>query len=326
MQEHYSATGAGQQAGAVTYFGFLSFFPVLALAVFAVGLVSHIYPDADADLASALNSVLPGLVGGDNGVQLSDIRTFSGLAGVVGLLGVLYSGLGWLSALRSALTVVFETPRGETPSFLTGKLRDLSTLVVLGTVLFVTVPLAGFVGGFSGSLLDLVGLDETLSPLITALTVVLGIAANALLFFTMFRLLAGAHVPRHSLWQGAALGAVAFEVLKQLANVLFKLTQGNAAFQAFGVALILLVWINYFSRLTLYAAAWAWTTPEARAARPVREGDPVHGPPLPSGPDAERHLATRPADTPPPWQSFAVGAGLGAAFSALVAELRRPSR
>ena len=32
MQEHYSAVKAGQQAGAVTYFGFLSFFPILALA------------------------------------------------------------------------------------------------------------------------------------------------------------------------------------------------------------------------------------------------------------------------------------------------------
>ena len=45
-QEHYGATKSSQQAGAVTYFGFLSVFPVLALAFFVVGWVSQVFPDA----------------------------------------------------------------------------------------------------------------------------------------------------------------------------------------------------------------------------------------------------------------------------------------
>ena len=45
MQEHYGAVKAGQQAGAVTYFAFLSFFPILALAFFAVGLVAEVLPE-----------------------------------------------------------------------------------------------------------------------------------------------------------------------------------------------------------------------------------------------------------------------------------------
>jgi membrane protein len=35
----------------------------------------------------------------------------------------------------------------------------------------------------------------------------------------------------------------------------------------FGVTLILLVWINYFSRLVMFAAAWAYTSPSALAVR-----------------------------------------------------------
>ena len=34
MQEHFGSVKAGQQAGAITYFAFLSFFPILALAFF----------------------------------------------------------------------------------------------------------------------------------------------------------------------------------------------------------------------------------------------------------------------------------------------------
>ncbi|MBZ5733244.1 YihY/virulence factor BrkB family protein [Nocardioides sp. TRM66260-LWL] len=328
MQEHYGSVQAGQQAGAVTYFAFLSFFPVLALAVFVVGLVSKVYPDADADLQRALDSVVPGIL--DGSLSLKDLRTFSGLAGVVGLLGVLYSGLGWLSALRGALTVVFAPPEEKQPSFVAGKLRDLASLVVLGSILFVAVAVTGFVAGFSGDVLGFLGLDSTLGWVVRLLSVALGLAANAVLFFAMFRLLAAAHLPASSLWQGAVLGAVLFEVLKQLAGLLLAGTRGSPAFQAFGVALILVVWINYFTRLVLYCAAWSATSPAALAVRPFPEPDPVQGPALPSAADLDEHGVAVlvphggevPVDQPRPWQSFAVGAGVGAAVGALLSGLR----
>ena len=42
--------GAGDQlAGAITYFGFLSFFPLLALGFSVVGYISYVYPSAQAE-------------------------------------------------------------------------------------------------------------------------------------------------------------------------------------------------------------------------------------------------------------------------------------
>jgi membrane protein len=92
--------------------------------------------------------------------------------------------------------------------------------------------------------------------------------ASTVLLLTMFKLLIKeSHVPRGALVRGALLGAVGFEVLKLAANLLLAQTKGNPAFQAFGVALILLVWINYFSRLIMYSAAWAYTSPAALEQR-----------------------------------------------------------
>jgi membrane protein len=282
MQEHYGAAKAGQQAGAMTYFAFLSFFPILALAFFVVGIVSQFYDGADADLREAINSILPGIVGNDpDELSLDDIRTFSGWAGLIGLAGVLYSGLSWVSALRDALVVVFEVPAREQPGFVTGKLRDLLTLASLGIVLLVAVAVTGFVSGFSGDVVAWFHIDADLGWIATLVTVVLGLAANALLFYLMFRLPADPHTPRRSLWQGALLGALGFEALKQVSKYLLESTKDQPAFQAFGIALILLVWINYFSRVVLYAAAFAHTSREARAARVVEDAPPVQGPPSP---------------------------------------------
>ena len=136
-----------------------------------------------------------------------------------------------------------------------------------------------------------------------------------LLFFAMFVLLAEPQTPRRSLWAGALLGALAFEVLKQLSTLLFKSTQGNPAFQAFGIALIVLVWINYFSRVVLYAASFAHTSRAARALRGPEPVAPVEGPPSPP-------LASRPTPEPAPaWVTpYVAGA---ASTLAMVAVARR---
>lgn len=321
MQEHFGASNSGQQAGAITYFAFLSFFPVLALAFFSVGLLSAVLDGADDALRTAVTSLFPGMIGTEEGqLQLRDFRSFSGLAGVVGLAGVLYSGLGWVSALREALESVFEVPQEEQPGFVAGKLRDLAALVAIGSTLLVSVAVSGLVSRFSSQLLEWVGLDAELSWFVKLLTIGLGLLANVVLFFTMFRLLGGPETPRRSLLSGALLGAVLFEVLKRAAGLIIAQTEGQPAFQAFGIALVMLVWINYFSRLVLYAASWAWTSPlarEARAAAASREPvAPVQGPALPSGEDAVR-------DEPGSSRAGPFVAGAAAALGVVAAARRR---
>jgi membrane protein len=311
-QEHYGSTNASQQAGAATYFGFLSVFPVLALAFFVVGYVSRVFPAAQDTLIDAIDEMIPGMLGsGDNQIQITDIQDAAGAVGLIGLVGVLFAGLGWLSALRSALFVVFELPDKDQPNFVMGKARDLVTLAVLGAVLIFAVAFTGLVSGFSDQVLEWFGLGTELGWLVQIVVVVLGLAANALLFFAMFRLLADPGLPMRAMWSGAFLGAVGFEVLKQLSGYLIRSTSGQPAFQVFGLALILLVWINYFSRVILYAASWAWTDPLAREQRVTEPAAPVQGPQLPA---LETEGAAHHSRVGP----FVAGAALGAAATAAV--------
>ena len=269
MLSHYGSVNANSQAGAVTYFGFLSFFPILAIAFFVVGYVVRVYPDAQQQLTEQLNTALPGVFG-PGGISLDTVQQNAGKVGLIGLVGLLYAGLGWLSGMRVALETVFVVPSYEHPNFVIGKLRDLLTLVLLGAILSVSVVLSSAVTDFSRTILDLVGLGAGFPTtlLLALLGHVLAIAASTVLLLTMFRLLADQpHLPRNALVRGAVLGAVLFELLKLLANLLLAQTQKSPAFQAFGVALILLVWINYFSRFVMYAAAWSYTSPDALAKR-----------------------------------------------------------
>jgi membrane protein len=274
-QQHYGRVNAGSQAGAVTYYAFLSFFPIMALAFFVVGYVARYYPEAQSNLVDGIEQVLPGMIGsGEGQIELSTIQSAAATVGIIGVVTLVYSGLGWLSGMRTALQVVFELPADRRPSFLIGKARDLVTLVVVGFTLLMSVALSGGVTRLSDQVLDLVDLDHDLSWTVAGAAVLVALLANTVLFFVLFTVLARPRTPRRALWQGALLGSIGFEILKQLSSSLLAATHRSPAFQAFGIALILLVWINYFSRIVMYAAAWAVTAPSAREALEV-EARPV---------------------------------------------------
>ncbi|MBD8868650.1 YihY/virulence factor BrkB family protein [Nocardioides donggukensis] len=285
MVQHYGEVKGNLQAGAVTYFAFLSFFPILALAFATVGYVSRVYPDAQEDLLKAIEALLPDMVGeGDGQISLTAIEDAAPGIFSVGLLTVLYAGLGWLSAMRDALRVVFEEPLTEQPNFFVGKGRDLLTMVTLGLVLMLSVAVSSVVTTLAEPILEFLGLGIGAEPLLWALAMALGLAASSVLFFALFRLLADPDEPTRALWAGALLGAVGFEALKQLSRFLLAGTAERPAFQAFGIALILVVWINYFSRVVMFAAAWAFTDPASRAARERAEWERAHSASVPEGP------------------------------------------
>jgi membrane protein len=270
MVQHYSLMKGSLQAGAVTYFAFLSFFPILALAFAVIGYVAGVYQGAQTDLVKAISDVLPGMVSqeeADGKIAISDLQAAAPGIFTVGLLVMLYSGLGWISAMRDALLVVFERPPDEQPSFAKGKLRDLIALALLGLILILSVAVSGVVTSLAAPILDFMELDAGIQPAVWVLGLALGLAANSVLFFAFFKLLGDPREPGRSLWSGAVLGAIGFELLKQVSRLLIASTTDQPAFKAFGIALILLVWINYFSRVVMYAAAWAHTTVQAREIR-----------------------------------------------------------
>ena len=75
MVQHYGAVNGNAQAGAVTYFGFLSFFPILALGFFVVGLLAQVYPDLKDQMVAEINKLLPGVVGTDAGPDPARARS-----------------------------------------------------------------------------------------------------------------------------------------------------------------------------------------------------------------------------------------------------------
>jgi membrane protein len=273
----YTERHGDHYAAAITFFSVLSLVPLMMIAFAVAGYVLFFNPDLlDELLAAVQENVPPGLNETIDQVikQAIDQR---GAVGLLGLLAALYSGIGWMSNLREALSEQWaQVP--ATPALPKRILFDLLTLGGLGLALVGSFAITGAVAGFAETLLGMVGLaDEGWARfLLGALGFLLGLVANWLIFLWVIARLPREHATLRSAAKAAVLGAVGFEVLKRVMTVYLASVTSSPSGAVFGSFLGLLVFVFFASRFVLFVTAWAATARENEQEEPV----PVPEPPV----------------------------------------------
>jgi membrane protein len=163
--QSYTTHHGDHYAAAITFFSVLSLVPMLMIAFAAAGFVLAGNPGLLRELQDQIQTAAPaGLAGTLNGVIDGAIASRRGV-GIIGLLGALYSGLGWIGNLREALTAQWRSTTEEEPlpapsGFLRTKVVDLLALLGLGLALVVSFTLTGAGTAFATALLDVSGLAD----------------------------------------------------------------------------------------------------------------------------------------------------------------------
>ena len=269
----YQADAGDRQAAAVTFFGFLSFFPILALAT---SILSYALGDeAVGTVVREVNAYAPGLA---EQLGLEDILTDNrkaGAAGAVGLLGLLYSGLGWVDALREAIRAIWHHNVKE-GNFLVKKAKDVVILAGLGVTVLLSIAISAATGAFTGFALEQLDLDDSwvAFALAKVLGIALGVLTSGALFLFLFWRLPKVQSPFRRVLKGALLAAVLFELLKRVGAFYIERTTENPLYGSFAVIVGLLVWINIVSRMLLICAAWTVTAPYDSDIAPSGTADP----------------------------------------------------
>jgi membrane protein len=145
-------------AAALTYYGLMSLFPSLLLALSVLGLLGQ-YPETYDAIIDYLREVAPPSVVEPLDSSLENALRSKGTAAtalVVSVALALYGTTGVLEAARRALNVVFDIGAGRT--FLRRKTVDVVSTVVLMALVLVTAVLVFVGGGFAEDLLGFIGL------------------------------------------------------------------------------------------------------------------------------------------------------------------------
>jgi membrane protein len=271
MQEH----NGNQYAAAITYFSFLALFPLLLLGIAITGFVLHSHPAAQQSLFDHITEQLPGDFGKTVSSSITTaIKARTGV-GIIGLVGVLLTGLGWIGNLRAAIDAVW----GRQPdkrNFLVAKVMNLLVLAGLGLGIVISLGLTVVGTAFTDQILRALALDHVagIHYLVKVLGILIAIVGDFIIFSWLLVRLPGADVPARVALKGALFASIGFEALKIVGTYTIAKTAGSPTAGPFAGLLAILIWIQLVARFMLFCAAWMAVLTDEQA-KPVAEPDTV---------------------------------------------------
>lgn len=236
-------------AAMITYYGFLSLFPLLLLFVSILGFALQDNPGLKHRVLESALTQFPA-VGDDLANKVTTLHG-SWLAIAVGVVGSLYGGLGVVQAVQNAMNKVWAVPRDDRPNVLKARLLSLLVLIVVGAGFLLTTVLSALATGAQSYGASLGGGARIVSTLAAA-------AINTVLFVIVFRVLTARDISFRQVRDGAIAAAVIWQLLQLIGSyyVGHKLRGANATYGVFGLVLGLLAWI-YLEALTILICAEA---------------------------------------------------------------------
>ncbi|MBC3843916.1 YihY/virulence factor BrkB family protein [Streptacidiphilus sp. 4-A2] len=265
VYEHFNDVGSNRLAGAVTFFGFLALFPLLTVAMaVAIGTLSaaqvHTLQDKIAAQVPALSQSL----------DLEGLVRNAATVGLVSGLLLLISGLGWVDTTRVAVRTVWRLPV-EPGNAVLRKAQDLGVLLGLGLAATVSLAASAFAGSLTGQVTHWLGIEHSTAGryLLAGAAYVIAVGSDMLIFAYLLVGLPPIRLERSkAVFQAALMGAIGFELLKQLLSAYLSHIARKSTYGAFGTPVALLLWLNIIFRWLLYCVAWTATAdPVAGQAR-----------------------------------------------------------
>ena len=261
---HYNEDNGPLIASGMTYQAFFALAGALWFGFAVLGFALRGDAALQEQVFGTINRFLPNLIAyGDQSrgvVQGSRLIAADGLSWstALSLLLVLYSSIGFLGTLRTAIRIMFDLPSRK-GNLLVQKAGDLGLAVAFGALVLLTAAITVASNAALDLVLRLLGLGEP-GPVQQVLTAAVALVVLAgietVMLAAAFRILSGIPVPRRRLWAGAAIGGVALAVLQTLASSLLHLGTNNPVIQGFAVLIGLLVFFDLVCQVILISAAW----------------------------------------------------------------------
>lgn len=236
IQNRYRELNGNYLAAAVTLAGFLSLFPLLLVGFAVLGFVSHGRLDLAGDIVGRL-----GLTG-DAARFVTDLiaqtEKSRQLASILGVAGLLWSGLGLVAAVQYAVNTAWQVKGDGWKDKLTG----LLWLAGAGIL---------FVGSFA-----VTAAANVLPVYLAPVGILLGFGIDVVAWLWTFKILTHRDLPWRAYLPGAIAGAIGMGVLKTVGGIYVPrlISSASALYGSFAVIFAMLAWLLFFGRLVVYAA------------------------------------------------------------------------
>jgi membrane protein len=255
-RERFSEQLGGRLAAAIAYYGFFSVFALGLVAYAVVGYVLASNPQAVDAVSRFLQQNIPFL----NVDEITDAR---GTVALVGLIGLTFTGVGWIESLRSSQRAIWHLDQ-QPGNLVVRRLVDLAVLVGIGLLLALSLwvqfgisgPLSAFLLRLSPTVVS-VGTQRFIE---TTVRVGADLLVNGVLATSLLSGVARLRIPVRRLWPSVVLLAVGLLALSSFGRLYIDYSAQRPAYKIVGGTVAILLFLYFFNQLLLFAAALAATS------------------------------------------------------------------
>jgi len=269
--DRYGQVLGGRLAAAIAYYGFF--------AVFALGLVAYWIFGAILRGSTAVNDVVAEFLRQNLPfINPAQILESSGDVGILGLVLLALTGIGWVEAIRSSQRVMYGLTQ-QPGNFVIRRLVDLAVMIGVFLLLGVSV---GAVDVLESLLRWIFG-RRSAGAIVSSwmLAVVINMVLASALLVAVPRL----RITARRLWPPVLVVALGITLLNTLGRYYVVRTERNPAYTVVAGAVGLLLYLYLLNQLLLFGAALAATSRHGRvidlADAPASPPDEAAHRPLP---------------------------------------------
>lgn len=266
VMKKYGDDDGGHKAALITYYGFLSLFPLLLVATTAVNVLTQQHSELRSRLLADISSFLPTV---STQLQESIHSNRTGAALVVGLLFALYGARGIADAMRAALDHAWATPRARRSGFPKNALKSFSLLLGSGLGLVASTTLASYATAALGH-----------AVILRVVPIAVNMGLLYLLFMYVFFIGTSRQHARKDIRLGAVMAAIGLTALQTVGGYLLthQLHNLRGLYGQFALVLAILFWIYLQAQVFMYAieinAVHAYKLwPRSLTAKPLTAAD-----------------------------------------------------
>jgi YihY family inner membrane protein len=230
-----------QLSALLTYYGFMSLFPLLLIFTTILGFIGNDH--IEHSVVGTTLAQFP-VFGEQIGKDAAHPLTGSGVGLAIGLVLLLYGTLGLAQAAQHVMAQLWNVPGVVRPGFFPRLYRSLMFFSLLAAGMVASTAVNAVVTGHGHNVA------------VRVIALVVTAVINVGMYVAAFRVLTPKSIATRDLWPGAMFAGIVYTILLTVGTALVQhqLRHAQALYGQFAFVLGLMAWLFLVAQLTVYAA------------------------------------------------------------------------
>lgn len=255
FNEWMSSTAAKDSAS----MAYNAIFSLPGLLIIVIWVAGHFFGEEAVN--GEIRRQLQGIMGYDGAKSIQDIiksamvdkQNFWMKALGVGTL--IFGATNLFFQMQTSLNTLWDVeaaPKKAWQKFILDRANSLGMILIIAFLLLVSMLLSSLIGLANNLITQYFGVETYV--IIQASNFILGLVIVTVLFAFMFKVLPDVEIKWKSVWIGAIVTALLFNIGKMLISFYFDFSKPTSIFGAAGTVILLMMWINYSCQLIFFGA------------------------------------------------------------------------